>query len=206
MSKGLLLIGTGGHARSCIEVIESAGLRIFGLVDRDTGVVGRDVLGYSVLGRDTELLKLAKDSSGVLIAVGQIGRPKVRVELHETLVRNGIEPAIVFASTARVSRHTSVGQGSVVMHQAVVNACARVGVNCIINTGAIVEHDVKIGDHCHVAIGAVIGGDALIGAGSFIGAGAIVSHGVSIGPGSIIGAGSVVMSDCPPDTFMKRQV
>ncbi len=205
MSKGLLLIGAGGHARSCIEVIESAGLRIFGLVDRDTGAVDRDVLGYPVLGSDTELLKLAKDSSGVLITVGQIGRPKIRVELYETLVRNGIKPASVSASTARISRHALVGQGSVVMHQAVVNACARVGVNCIINTGAIVEHDVQVGDHCHVAIGAVIGGDARIGDGSFVGAGAIVLHGVSVGPGSIIGAGCIVMSDCPPDTFMKRQ-
>lgn len=205
MSRGLLLVGAGGHARSCIEVIESAGWRIFGLVDRDIGAVGRDVLGYPVLGSDTELLKLARDSNGVLITVGQIGRPKVRVELYEAFVRNDIELALVFASTARVSRHASVGRGSVVMHQAVINASARVGVNCIVNTGAIVEHDVEVGDHCHIAIGAVIGGDVRIGSGSFVGAGAIISHGVSIGSGSIIGAGCVVMSDCPPDTFMKRE-
>lgn len=205
MSNGLLLIGAGGHARSCIEVIESSGLGIFGLIDRDAGMAGRSVLGYPVLGNDTELMKLAKQSSGVLITVGQIGRPKVRAELYETLVRNGIDPTSVFASTARMSRHASVGQGSVVMHQAVVNADAHVGVNCIINTGAIIEHDVEIGDHCHVAIGAVIGGGARIGAGSFVGAGAIISHGVSIGANSIVGAGCLVMSDWPAETFMKRQ-
>lgn len=205
MSNGLLLIGAGGHARSCIEVIESAGLRIFGLIDRDAGMAGRDVLGYSVLGNDTELLKLAKHSNGVLITVGQIGRPKVRAELYETLVCNGIDPTSVFACTARVSQHASVGQGSVVMHQAVVNAGAHVGVNCIINTGAIIEHDVEIGDHCHVAIGAVIGGGTRIGSGSFVGAGAIISHGVSIGANSIIGAGCIVMSDWPAETFLKRQ-
>lgn len=204
MSKGLLLVGAGGHARSCIEVIESAGLSVFGLIDRDTNMLNRDVFGYPVLGNDTELLKLAQDSSGVLITIGQIGRPKARVDLYETLVRDGIASAIVFASTARISRYASVGHGSVVMHQAVVNAGARVGVNCIVNTGAIVEHDVEIGDHCHVAIGAVIGGGARIGAGSFIGAGVVISHGVSIGAGSIIGAGCIVMSDCTDKTFMKR--
>lgn len=206
MSKGLLLVGAGGHARSCIEVIESAGLRVFGLIDRDTKMLGREVLGYPVLGNDAEMLKFAKDSSGVLITVGQIGRPKARVELYERLVLKGIARATVFASTARVSRHASVGQGSVVMHQAVVNAGAGVGFNCIINTGAIVEHDVEIDDHCHVAIGAVISGGVRVGMGSFIGAGAIISHGVSIGPGSIIGAGCVVMSDCPASTFVKRSV
>lgn len=204
MSKGVLLVGAGGHARSCIEVIESAELRIFGLIDRDSGMLGRDVLGYPVMGNDADLLKFAKDSSGVLVTIGQIGRPKARVHLYETLVRNGITPMSVFASTARISRHASVGQGSVVMHHAFVNAGARVGVNCIVNTGAIVEHDVEIGDHCHVAIGAVVGGNSRIGDGSFVGAGAIVSHGISIGSGSIIGAGCVVTSDCPAETFMKH--
>lgn len=204
MSKGLLLIGAGGHARSCIEVIESAGLRVFGLIDRDTRMLGSDVFGYPVLGNDAELLDLVKDSDGALITVGQIGRPKVRVELYETLVLNGIVPVKVSASTARISRHASVGQGSVVMHQVIVNAGAQVGVNCIINTGAIIEHDAEIGDHCHVAIGVVIGGGVRIGAGSFLGAGAVISHGVAVGPGSIIGAGCVVMSDCAAETFMKR--
>lgn len=204
MSKGLLLVGAGGHARSCIEVIESAGLRIFGLIDHDANMLGRDVLGYPVLGNDADLLELAKDSSGVLITVGQIGRPKTRIELYETLVRDGIVPTSVFAGSALVSRHASVGHGSVAMHRAVVNAGARVGTNCIINTGAIVEHDAEIGDHCHVAIGAVIGGGARIGTGSFLGAGAIISHGISVGSGSIIGAGCIVMSDCTAETFMKR--
>lgn len=204
MSKGLLLVGAGGHARSCIEVIESGGLSVFGLIDRNLELVQSGVLGYPVLGNDGDLLKLAKESSGVLITVGQVGRPKMRVELYETLVGNGISPTSVVASTARVSRHASVGQGSIVMHQALVNAGARVGVNCIVNSAALVEHDAEIGDHCHVAIGAVLGGGVRIGAGSFVGAGAIVSHGVSIGPGSIIGAGCVVLADCPADTFMKR--
>jgi sugar O-acyltransferase (sialic acid O-acetyltransferase NeuD family) len=204
VSKGVLLIGAGGHARSCIDVIESAGLRVFGLIDRDPTMVGGDVLGYPMLGSDCELLKLAKDSSGALITVGQIGRPKIRVSLYEKLTSCGVVPLSVSANTARVSRHASVGHGSIVMHQALVNAGARVGVNCIINTGAIVEHDVEIGDHCHIAIGAVIGGGVRIGAGSFVGAGAIISHGVSIGSNSIIGAGCVVMSDCPAETFMKR--
>jgi sugar O-acyltransferase (sialic acid O-acetyltransferase NeuD family) len=205
MTKGLLLIGAGGHARSCIEAIESAGLSIFGLIDQNPAMLNRQVLGYPVLGNDADLPALAAQSSGVLIAVGQIGHPKIRIAIYQVLASLGIGPVSVYASSARVSRHASVGRGSIVMHQAVVNAGAEVGVNCIINTSAIVEHDVKLGDHCHVAIGAVIGGDASIGAGSFIGAGAIISHGVSIGPNSIIGAGCIVMSDLAADTFMKRE-
>lgn len=204
MSKGLLLIGAGGHARSCIDVIESSGQPILGLIDRDPNMLGTEVLGYPVLGSDSDLLKIAKNSSGGLITVGQIGRPKIRVELYGALTRSGIAQPAIFAITAHISKHARVGKGSIVMHNAFVNARARVGVNCIVNTGAIVEHDVEIGDHCHIAIGSVIGGDVRIGANSFLGAGAIVSHGISIGPNSVIGAGCVVMSDCPAETLMKR--
>ena len=42
------------------------------------------------------------------------------------------------------------------MHDALVNAGARVGVNCIINTKALVEYDSDVGDHCHVSTGSII--------------------------------------------------
>lgn len=204
MSKGLLLVGAGGHARSCIDVIEGAGLSVFGLIDRDADLKNSDVLGYPILGSDADLPELAKNSSGVLVTVGQIGRPKSRVALYDMLASLGLDLVTVLATTAHVSRHASVGRGSIVMHHALVNAGARVGVNCIINSAALVEHDVEVGDHCHIAIGAILGGGARIGAGSFVGAGAIISHGISVGSGSIVGAGCAVMADCPANTFLKR--
>lgn len=204
MSKGLLLVGAGGHARSCIDVIESAGLSVFGLLDRNSDLKNNDVLGYSIRGGDADLPELAKNCDGVLVTVGQIGRPKSRVALYDMLVSHHLNVVTVSARTAYLSRHATLGRGSIVMHHALVNAGARVGVNCIINSAALVEHDVNVGDHCHIAIGAILGGGARIGAGSFVGAGAIVSHGVSVGPDSIIGAGCVVMSDCPANTFLKR--
>ena len=37
-----------------------------------------------------------------------------------------------------------IENGSIIMHNVVINSNARIGKNCIINTGAIIEHDVII--------------------------------------------------------------
>ena len=66
---------------------------------------------------------------------------------------------------AHVSRHATLGAGTIVMHGAVVNAGAVVGRNCIINSQSLVEHDAVIGDHCHIATAAAINSGVRIGAG-----------------------------------------
>ena len=57
MSDPLLLIGCGGHARSLIDVVESSGCHILGLVGLPEQV-GEEVLGYPVLGCDQDLPSL----------------------------------------------------------------------------------------------------------------------------------------------------
>ena len=55
----LVLIGAGGHARSCIDVIEQEGkFRIAGLVGVTEEVDSR-VLNYDVIGTDADLDELA---------------------------------------------------------------------------------------------------------------------------------------------------
>ena len=48
---------------------------------------------------------------------------------------------------------SSVGEGTIIMHMAMVNSGAIIGANCIINSMALVEHDVVIGNNVHVATG-----------------------------------------------------
>jgi glycosyltransferase involved in cell wall biosynthesis len=45
-----------------------------------------------------------------------------------------------------VSKYANIGEGSIVMSNAVINAFADIGKACIVNTGAIIEHDCHLGD------------------------------------------------------------
>jgi sugar O-acyltransferase (sialic acid O-acetyltransferase NeuD family) len=198
----ILLLGAGGHARACIDVIEQEGrFVIAGLVGL-AHEVGSLILGYPVLGTDDDLPALLSDVPHALVTIGQIKTARHRIDAFFLLERIGCHFPVIVSANAYVSPHAMLGAGTIVMHGAIVNAGAVVGRNCIINSRALVEHDVSIADHCHLATGAVVNGDARIGAGTFVGSGASVRQGACVGEHSVIGMGQRVLADCLAGTRM----
>jgi sugar O-acyltransferase (sialic acid O-acetyltransferase NeuD family) len=153
----------------CIDVIEQEGTyQIAGIVDFPEKR-GQQVLGYSVIGSDEELPELLRTYPNLLITLGQIKTPERRTALFQSLLKMGAKFPVIQSPLAYVSPHAQIGEGTIVMHHALINTGARVGRNCIINTKALVEHDATIEDHCHIATGAIINGGVKIGAGTFVG-------------------------------------
>lgn len=191
-SGDLLLIGAGGHAKSCADVIERGGAyRIAGVVGLPLEV-GQLCLGYSIIAADPELARLAKLHPNALICVGQIESPNPRMRLFDLARAAGFAMPAIISPLACVSRHAVIGEGTIVMHGAVVNAGAVVGRNCIVNTQALIEHDAVVGDHCHISTKAALNGGAGVGAGSFVGSGAIIREGLSLPERSFIKMGARV--------------
>jgi sugar O-acyltransferase (sialic acid O-acetyltransferase NeuD family) len=187
--KKLVLIGAGGHARSCIDVIEQEGkYEIAGLVGLSQKV-GSKQFGYEVLTTDSGLGELAKRFPFALVVLGQIHSPDLRIRLYEESIAAGFKLPSIIAPSAYVSPHAKIGAGTIVMQGAILNTGVVVGDNCIINSRALLEHDSRVSDHCHVSTGATINGDTFIGTGSFIGSGAVIKEGVSVGVGSVVGMG-----------------
>lgn len=191
----LILIGAGGHAHSCIDVIEQHGqYRIAGLVGMPEEINAKH-LGYTVIATDENLPELAKTYQYAIITVGQIRSSDSRTRLYQRATELGFQFPDIAAPSAYVSRHATIGAGTIVMHGVIVNAGARIGNNCIINTRALIEHDVIVEDHCHISTGAVLNGNVTIGTGSFVGSGSIIKEGASIGKGCLIGMGLSVRRD-----------
>jgi sugar O-acyltransferase (sialic acid O-acetyltransferase NeuD family) len=151
-----------------------------------------NVLGYPVIGSDTDLAELIKTFPNVLITLGQIKSPNRRMELFNMLKQMGARFPVIQSPLAYVSPHAQVAEGTIVMHHALINAGASVGRNCIINTKALVEHDVAIEDYCHISTGAVVNGGVKIGSGSFFGSGAVSKEYISIPANSFIKANSLI--------------
>lgn len=200
----VLLAGAGGHARACIDVIEQEGrFTVAGLVGL-AHEVGNLVLGYPILGSDSDLPAMLEDYDHALVTVGQIKTAEPRMRLFDHLERGGCVVPVIVSPHAYVSPHATIGAGSFVMHGAVVNAGAVVGRNCILNSQSLVEHDVVIGDHCHIATAAVVNGGARVGDGTFIGSGSTVRQSVEIGKRCVIGMGQNCLSDCSDGTVQPR--
>jgi sugar O-acyltransferase (sialic acid O-acetyltransferase NeuD family) len=200
----LVLIGAGGHARSCIDVIQHEGkYRIAGLIGSKVEV-GNSQFGVEIIGCDENLNDLALQFEFAFIGVGQIKSPTLRAHLFNVGLTAGFEFPTVISPAAYVSPYARIGQGTIVMHGAIVNAGASVGENCIINSRALIEHDSNVGNQCHISTGAIINGGVDIEQGTFVGSGALVRNGVSIGRDSFIEMGAVVKGDLGPNSMLSR--
>ena len=199
----IIVVGAGGHAKACVDVLEGQGrFRIIGLIGQ--GEEAREkILGYQVIGRDTDLESLRDKYINAHVAVGQIKTPDSRVRLYRRLKELDYRLPIIISSLGYVSKHSRIGEGTIVMHGAVVNAGAEIGENCIINSNALVEHDAKVGAHCHIATAAIVNGGVRVGDGTFIGSGAVTKQGVSVGHRCVVGAGSVVRGDVDDNELVK---
>jgi len=193
LNKELILFGAGGHAKSCIDVIEQANIyKVKGLVGLPTER-GRLFFDYAVIASDDEIGSLSEKFSNAFISVGQIGSPDLRAGLYKKVRAFNFFLPVIISPHAIVSKYATIGAGTIIMHGAVVNAGAVIGENCIINTHSIVEHDAVVGDHCHVSTRSTLNGAVNVGAGSFIGSGAVVREGLVIPVRSFIKMGSIVI-------------
>ena len=200
--KGLVLIGGGGHCKAAIDVIEAAEFTIVGVLDRpEAGLT--EVLGYPILGDDDALPALVALGCQALVTVGQIKSAASRIRAFEAAKAAKAQMPSVVSPCAHVSPYATLGEGTLVLHGAIVNAAALLGRNTIINSMALIEHDSKIADHCHIATGVRVNGGVTVGEGSFIGSGAVLKNGVSVGAGVVIGAGAVITHDIPDGGFVR---
>lgn len=190
--KDLILIGGGGHCKSCIDVIECEGkFSIKGIIDKKERI-GEEVLGYPIIGGDDDIELLSKKVKNFIITIGQIRSVKPRIDAYLSLRSLDILLPVIISPFAYVSKHSIIGEGSIIMHFSQVNAASKIGVNCILNSKSLVEHDAIVGDHCHISTGAIINGGVKLGSRSFIGSGAVSKQSIIIPEDSFIKANSIV--------------
>lgn len=190
--KKILLIGGGGHCRSVIDVIEhEAKFKIVGILDRPE-LLDTKVLGYPVIGSDSDIENLAKKYDYALITIGQIKSHSSRFKLYNLAIKAGFTLPSIISPTSHVSKYSKIGNGTIIMHNAVINTNTIIGNNCIINTKALIEHDCSISSHCHISTNATINGGVKIGPKCFVGSNATTKNNIIIKENSFIKAGSIV--------------
>ena len=188
--KKLILLGGGGHCKSCIDVIEQEGNYIIaGILDHKE-LLGQKILDYDFIGTDDDIAQFVSEGYAFLITVGQIRTVSIRKKLFSLLSKNGAQMATVISPRAYVSKHAKIGTGTIVMHDALINASVCIGENCIINSKALIEHDVNIEDFCHISTSAVINGGVTVKEATFFGSNAVSKESIMTEKEDFIKAGS----------------
>ena len=195
MNKRIILVGGGGHCKSVIDVIENNGDYEILLIVDSTKNIGQKVLGYPIIGNDSDIYKLMNHCENFLITFGTIGVDTKRSVLFQKLKKTGAKFPTIISKNSYVSRYSSIGDGTVIMNGVIINSNVEIGSNVIINSKALIEHDVKIGNHTQISTGSIINGSAIIGTNCFVGSGSIVNQCLNIYNKATIGAGAVVLND-----------
>lgn len=183
-----ILIGSGGHALSILEL---------------NTIETRNIIGYSdikekrdfpipFVGSDAKILGDFPNTDYCVI-LGVVYTDTVDLSVRMKLISkfNKYDSPIIFAQSSLVTRHCIIGKGTIFFEKSFVNVSS-MGEYCVINSGAIIEHCCRIGNNVFIGPGAVIGGGVDVGNNVFIGSGAIIRDDVSIPDNVIIGMGGIV--------------
>lgn len=190
MKEKIVLIGGGGHCHSVIDIIEQENrFEIIGIVDIKENIC-KKVLNYEIIASDEDLETIFKTCKNAIITVGQIESNKIRVKIYNKLKKIGFNLPVIISPLAYVSKHSVIEEGTVIMHQALINANVKIGKNCIINTKALIEHDCIVEDNCHISTASVINGGVIVKENSFFGSNATSKQGIEIS--GFVKAGSLV--------------
>ncbi len=181
--KSVTVLGAGGHAKVVISLLKSLGLTVKDVLDDDERKEGHELMGLFVQ------TPIELSDSQAICAHG-IGSNHVRNIIANKLSK-AHWPHFVHP-TAFVDPSAKIGNGTVVMAGAIVQADAVIGNHVIVNTGATVDHDCVIGDYAHIAPGTHLAGENKIGEGVLMGVGCATIPQVSVGDWSVVGAGSVL--------------
>ena len=183
-----MIIGASGHGKVIADIIVNSGDKVLGFLDDADDVQGKKIIGFPVLGKIADYDNY-KDCEFVIA----IGNPYVREKISNELPvkwYTAIHPTAVISSL-----DVEIGEGTVIMANAVVNPSARIGKHCIINTGAIVEHDNILEDYVHLSPNVTLAGIVKVGKSTHIGAGSCTKQVLNIASNCVIGAGSVIVKD-----------
>lgn len=192
MNKKIIIVGA---FHEIIELAESNGVEIFGLIDSYKKGSYR---GYKIIGTDEDAKSL--DKNFLLIITPD--NPEIRYKLVDYYSNLGFTFAKLISKTSIISKSSKIHDGTIVQVGVNVSAECIIGRFVKLNTFCNIMHNSVIGDFTTIAPNAVILGNVEVGAYCYIGSNSTILPNLKVSENTIIGAGAVVTKDVPPFTIV----
>lgn len=202
MENPVIIFGANALGRAAKEIFELNEVEVYGFLDDDKKLHGKEIDEATVLGAtdDDGFLKLIGKKCEAFIAFDDNKFRKSLVKMIQE--ERHKQPVNAIHHTARVSKRASIGHGNFIDGNASIGPGTTIGGHCLLHHGATIAPEVTIGDYVQVGPGVIVNSGVTIGDEVFIGAGAVIVSGVTIGKGARVGAGSVVIAAVKPGETM----
>ncbi len=191
----IVIIGAGDFGKEVAWLIEGINkvrptYLLLGYMDDDENKIGREIGGYTVLGKVGYINELSQHHNlYATIAMQDVDAREALVNKlpnfskWETLVHPSVD----------ISDRTKLGEGCVVCAGVNISVDTVIGKHCLFNISATIGHDCVIGDYVSVMSGAKVSGHVKVGDKAYLATNCTIVPGMRIGEHATVGAGSVAL-------------
>ena len=201
MKQKIILIGGGGHALSCIDIInQNKNFDLIGFFDHD--IKKKKILNYNNLFlTNPDINSFQTETNFLIMGIGFINNSKDRDKLINEFNEKNFDFVELRSKSSIISNFSEIGQSVQIFNNVIINTGSFIGDHSILNNSCLIEHNCYVGKNVHISTGAILNGDVHVGDNTFIGSGAIINNSIKIGKNCIIPSGSVIRKDIPDNSL-----
>ena len=196
MKQQILIIGA---YHEMIELCEDCGYEVVGIFDNE---YEDEYYGVKIVGKDADAERLYEQYKDILVVITPF-MPAVRKRLFNLYSTIGYKFATIISPDAKVSRYSTIGEGTVIQSGVNVAANTHIGRCVKLNTMCNIMHDNEIGDFVTVSPNAVTLGYVKIENRAFLGANCTILPNLTVGERATVGAAAVVTKNVQADKVVK---
>ena len=198
MTKNIAIIGAGGHGKVVGEIALLNQYKVINFFDDKVNDIKKSP--FTISGSLDYLKDHLKDYDAYFVAIGE---NRIRSNIIEWFKKQKMNIVSLTHPRSTISQFSSLGIGSCVMANAVVNPGTLIKEGAIINSSASVDHDCIIEDFVHISPNCSLSGSVRIGKFSHLGTGTSVHPGIHIGNNVKTAVGSRIFKNILDDTVYK---
>lgn len=182
IKQSFVIYGAGGHAKVIIDLVLELGGKVECVFDDQPEAINFELMGIPVAEYNPKMFPDAE----MIIAVGS---NEARQDISRFITHRF---ATLIHPSAYVSKRATLGEGTVVLANAVIQAEAIIEKHVIVNAGACIDHEVHIHDFTHIGPLVYVGGAATIAPMANIRPGALIKRFVKIPYGQLVEPNEIV--------------
>ena len=199
MNKKIAIIGAGGHGKVVGEIALLNHFEVINFFDDKKNEIKK--FPFIISGSLDNLKEHLDDYDAFFVALGE---NKLRSSIMEWLKKEKINIVSLVHPRSTISQFSSIGIGTCIMANAVINSGTLIREGVIINTSASIDHDCVIEDFAHISPNCSLSGNVKVGKFSHLGTGTSVHPGINIGNNVKTAVGSKIFENVLDCTIHKN--
>ena len=199
MNKKLAIIGAGGHGRVVGEIALLNRHKTIHFFDDNVNKIKK--YQFKIAGNIDQLRKNLNNYDYFFVAIGD---NNTRYEQTLWLRKKKVSIVSLIHPKSTISQFSSIGRGSCVMANSVINPGTFIKEGVIINTSSSIDHDCLIEDYAHISPNCSLSGNVSVGKFTHLGTATSVHPGINIGNNVKIGIGSKIYKNITDNKIFKN--